>query len=59
MTYVPQPVLGRIQVLVREDGRYGVEDPIQWPQLFTTQYCHFPLILRRPSDSEDPRQPIW
>ncbi|KAJ3483972.1 hypothetical protein NLI96_g5943 [Meripilus lineatus] len=59
MDFVPQPVLGRIQVLVREDGRYGVEDPIQWPQFFSTKYCHFPLILRHPSDPEDHRRVIW
>lgn len=59
MTYVPQPVLDRVRVEVKSDGRYGIEDPIQWPQLFSSEYCHYALILRRPTDPKDHRQPIW
>ncbi|KAJ3488155.1 hypothetical protein NLI96_g3039 [Meripilus lineatus] len=59
MTIVPEPVLDRIQVLVREDGRFGVEDPINWPQYFSIAYCHYPLISRRPSNPNDDRQPLW
>ncbi|KAJ3475062.1 hypothetical protein NLI96_g12084 [Meripilus lineatus] len=58
-TFIPQPVLDRIRVEVRSDGRFGVEDPIQWPQLFSRMYSHYPLILRRPADPNDDRQPIW
>lgn len=59
MTFVPQPVLDCIQVEVKSDGRFGVEDSIQWPQLFSAEYLHYPLILRRPSDPNDHRQAIW
>ena len=58
-SFVPLPVLDRIQVEVKSDGRCGIEDPIQWPQLFSKVYCHYALILRRPDDPNDPRQPIW
>ncbi|KAJ3474860.1 hypothetical protein NLI96_g12214 [Meripilus lineatus] len=59
VAFVPQPVLDRIRVEVKSDGRCGIADPIQWPQLFSKVYCHYALILHRPSDPNDPRQPIW
>lgn len=59
VTFVPNPVLDHIRVEVRSDGRFGLQDPIQWPQLFSRMYSHYPLILRRPADPNDPRQPIW
>ncbi|KAH9914044.1 uncharacterized protein B0H18DRAFT_887505, partial [Fomitopsis serialis] len=57
--YVPLPVLGRIEVFVRSDGRYGIEDPFQHPQLFASSWPHMVMILRRPEDPSDPRQVIW
>lgn len=57
--FIPEPVLDRIQVLVRQDGRFGVEDPIQWPQLFSTTWSHYALIQRQPTDPNAPHQPIW
>lgn len=30
-----------------------------WPQIYSKNYPHFALILRRPSDPRDPRQILW
>lgn len=59
MDFIPQPVIGRVKVKLRVDGRFGVEDPIQWPQLLSFKYSHFSCILREPSNAQDPRKLIW
>ncbi|KAI0697386.1 hypothetical protein BC835DRAFT_1305277, partial [Cytidiella melzeri] len=33
MSYVPAPCWGRISVAMKADGKFGIEDPMQWPQL--------------------------
>lgn len=57
--WIPQPVFGHISVAYREDGRCGTEDPIQWPQLFCHSLPHLAVIMHRPKDPADSRQPIW
>ncbi|KAI0693308.1 hypothetical protein C8T65DRAFT_585856 [Cerioporus squamosus] len=32
MSYVPSPHVGIVEVSMRSDYRYGIPDPIQWPQ---------------------------
>ncbi|KAJ7075961.1 hypothetical protein B0H15DRAFT_791187 [Mycena belliarum] len=34
-------------VYLRSDMRYGTDDPTLWPQQWTSDYCHMPLIPRR------------
>ncbi|KAI0088581.1 hypothetical protein BDY19DRAFT_993965 [Irpex rosettiformis] len=34
MNYVPCPVWGRIKVSLKADGKCGIEDPMQWPQIY-------------------------
>lgn len=57
--FVPQPALGVRTVGFCEDQRFGHEDPIQWPQIFATEYRHLTVVLRRPEDPNDPRSIMW
>ncbi|KAJ7328260.1 hypothetical protein DFH08DRAFT_709600 [Mycena albidolilacea] len=34
-------------VYLRTDMRYGTDDPTLWPQQWTEQYCHLPLISKK------------
>ncbi|KAJ7146862.1 hypothetical protein C8R44DRAFT_864581 [Mycena epipterygia] len=36
-------------VYLRSDMRYGTDDPTLWPQQWTAQYCHLPLIAQKGS----------
>ncbi len=57
--FVPQVNLGTVTVAHCKDQRFGMEDPIQWPQVFSTVFQHFPLILRRPLNPHDPLAIMW
>ncbi|KAF9486853.1 hypothetical protein BDN71DRAFT_1594760 [Pleurotus eryngii] len=46
-------------VVLREDGRWGPDDPFQCPQLYQPQYCHYACILKRIEDLNDPRSIMW
>ncbi|KAJ7493287.1 hypothetical protein B0H11DRAFT_2005727 [Mycena galericulata] len=39
---------------LRQDGLWGDDDPIQWPQIFTSAYCHFSAIPCRPTVQSGP-----
>ncbi|KAJ7479035.1 hypothetical protein FB451DRAFT_1450768 [Mycena latifolia] len=39
-------------VYLRSDMRYGTDDPTLWPQQWTSEYCHMPLIPQRGAVSE-------
>ena len=44
---------------LKADSRFGKEDPIQWPQMLSKKYGHYACIQCRPTDFQDPTQPIW
>ncbi|OCH85163.1 hypothetical protein OBBRIDRAFT_740382, partial [Obba rivulosa] len=47
MDFIPEPILGRQRVTKHMSGRYGVVDPIIWPQVFAGGDCaHFAVITR-------------
>ncbi|KAJ7174488.1 hypothetical protein C8R46DRAFT_1214688 [Mycena filopes] len=50
------PTLPSIQtphkVYLRSDMRYGTDDPTLWPQQWTEQFCHMPLIAKKGSRPE-------
>ncbi|TFK57862.1 hypothetical protein BDN72DRAFT_866419, partial [Pluteus cervinus] len=47
------PPIG-VRVLWRcKDGRYGMDDPTQWPQLYCPDAAHFACIPRRPATGEN------
>ena len=56
--FIPEPLVGRVVVIMRDDYRYGPPDPIQWPQVMSANFEYLCAILRRVPDS-DPRAPIW
>ncbi|KAI0739109.1 hypothetical protein C8Q80DRAFT_231036 [Daedaleopsis nitida] len=59
MKLVPSPPVGIVQVSLRADYRYGLVDPIQWPQLYCEEYGYLAAILR-PIHSPDNRYaPLW
>ena len=55
---VPEPVLGRATIAMREDGRFGKEDPLLWPQVVSLDKEHLPFIPRRP-DGFHPAALLW
>ncbi|TFK81366.1 hypothetical protein K466DRAFT_604560 [Polyporus arcularius HHB13444] len=58
MTYIPSPHIGIVEVSMRADYRYGIPDPIQWPQVFTDS-CDYVCSVLRPVPADDPYAPIW
>lgn len=57
--YIPQIPMGIDSVKVRSDARFGVHDPVQWPQEFHPNYKWLICIPRRPQSSSDTTQVIW
>ena len=47
MEWVPEPFVGLVQVHLRKDFRYGVEDPFQWPQVYSEGFEFLSAVLRR------------
>lgn len=35
VNYIPSPVYGSIKVTMKTDGKFGREDPLQWPQIYS------------------------
>ncbi|KAH9856322.1 hypothetical protein C2E23DRAFT_722890 [Lenzites betulinus] len=58
MNFVPQPVIGLIQVHVCEDLRYGLHDPLQWPQILAPGYEFLAAVPRRDS-ARAAWSPMW
>ncbi|GJE86778.1 hypothetical protein PsYK624_028600 [Phanerochaete sordida] len=46
---VPHLVVGPVDVPLHSDGRFGVKDPLNWPQLYSTTRPHLPFIPKRPT----------
>ena len=59
MNFILQPVLSRVEVKTRADGRFEIEDPIQWPQFLSFKYSYFSCILRQPQNLQDRWKSIW
>lgn len=34
MSFIPEPPIGNVVVRVKTDGKFGKEDPLNWPQLY-------------------------
>ncbi|RDX40899.1 hypothetical protein OH76DRAFT_1489920 [Lentinus brumalis] len=45
--FVPEPPVGLVRVHLCEDFRYGIYDPIQWPQVFSYDFEYLCAIRRR------------
>ncbi|OBZ70847.1 hypothetical protein A0H81_09432 [Grifola frondosa] len=60
--FIPRPIIGLVEVRLREDGRYGEVDPIQWPQLFDERLPHYAMIPRCAKDGQfnmHPAPAMW
>ena len=56
-SFIPTPAVGQIQVMLRADYRYGIQDPVQWPQLFVEGFEYLSVVLRPSNDQH--LAPIW
>lgn len=57
--YIPKAILGPRIVRARKDGRYGLEDRVQYPQYYATEFEYISCIRRRPSDKAHSLQLMW
>ncbi|GJE98473.1 hypothetical protein PsYK624_147050 [Phanerochaete sordida] len=48
MPWIPRLVVGRVDIIMRADGRFGVEDPLNWPQLFSPSRPYLAFLPRQP-----------
>ena len=52
VSWVPEPRIGNVEMIMREDGRFGPEDHLLWPQAASPLHPHLALIPRRPGNFE-------
>jgi hypothetical protein len=50
---------GDRSLFLRDNLRYGEDDPIQWPQAYLPQYRHFACIARGPKPYPDAMNILW
>ncbi|KIP05536.1 hypothetical protein PHLGIDRAFT_55720, partial [Phlebiopsis gigantea 11061_1 CR5-6] len=55
---VPELVVGEAELLLRDNGRFGQEDHLQWPQYLCKEMPYLCLIPRRPC-AEHPAATLW
>lgn len=59
MAIVPKPPLGPVEVRVKTDGKFGTEDPLHWPQVYSADpKINFMCCIPRDSTSER-RSETW
>ncbi|KAF4574618.1 hypothetical protein EYR36_005966 [Pleurotus pulmonarius] len=60
VTEIPEPLLSPQQnVILREDGRWGPDDPFRCPQLYQRVYCHHACVLKPVKEQSDPLSILW
>ena len=47
------------EVKLRADVRYGLDDPMLWPQPWVANYCHLGAVPRKPDNPNDPLSIMW
>ncbi|KAJ7023234.1 hypothetical protein C8F04DRAFT_1271661 [Mycena alexandri] len=58
--YVPRlPEVDPKQIVVRRDMRFGPDDPVLWPRLYSDKFCHLPAIPKTPTDAENSLSLMW
>ncbi|KAK0471917.1 hypothetical protein IW261DRAFT_1424722 [Armillaria novae-zelandiae] len=58
-TVMPRPPLGNREVYMRENYRYGFDDPLQWPQAFVPDYAHYACLCWHTPEVNDPLRPLY
>ena len=56
-SFIPAPFIGQVQVALRRDYRYGLQDPVQWPQLLVKDFEYLSVVLRASNDGAI--APVW
>ncbi|KAJ7019189.1 hypothetical protein C8F04DRAFT_1276569 [Mycena alexandri] len=52
--YVPLlPEINPKQIVMRRDMRFGPDDPVLWPRLYSDRFCHLAAIPKAPTRPED------
>jgi hypothetical protein len=52
-TFIPFPPLGdNRDIFLRSDARFGMDDPIQYPQPYNEYFCHLPAIPLPPKNGD-------
>ncbi|KAJ6626404.1 hypothetical protein B0H10DRAFT_2304138 [Mycena sp. CBHHK59/15] len=46
------PQLTPKKIMVQRDMRYGPDDPVLWPQLYTNTFCHLAAIPKDPTSAQ-------
>ncbi|KAJ7107471.1 hypothetical protein C8R44DRAFT_885477 [Mycena epipterygia] len=55
--YVPcLPEVDPKQIVIRRDMRFGPDDPVLWPRLYSEKFCHLPAIPKAPTHPQDKAQ---
>ncbi|KAJ8093718.1 hypothetical protein PM082_009578 [Marasmius tenuissimus] len=54
-----QPFFGSREIYMRQDYRFGAEDPLQYPQHFIPDRCHWAAIPRHPPSATYARAKWW
>ena len=56
--WVPQLVVGTVDIAMRADGRFGVEDLLNWPQLYSPSRPYLAFLPKMPKPSSW-ATPLW
>lgn len=54
--------MGIVDIRVRADSRFGLEDPVQYPQVFCDRFAHFATFRRPPvgpHNADNPKRILW
>ncbi|KAJ7437734.1 hypothetical protein FB451DRAFT_1416636 [Mycena latifolia] len=58
--YVPLlPETDPKKIVVRRDLRFGPDDPVLWPRLYSDRFCHLAAIPKAPIDQDELRVMWW
>ncbi|KAJ7734295.1 hypothetical protein B0H16DRAFT_1731896 [Mycena metata] len=58
--YVPRlPEVDPKQILIRRDMRFGPDDPVLWPRLYSKEFCPLPAIPKAPTHPQDHLAVMW
>ncbi|KAJ7631337.1 hypothetical protein DFH06DRAFT_1337753 [Mycena polygramma] len=55
--YVPlPPEVDPTHIILRHDMRYGPDDPVLWPRLYSDNYCHLAAVPKAPTFRDPHKQ---
>ncbi|KAJ7752560.1 hypothetical protein B0H16DRAFT_1723496 [Mycena metata] len=58
--YVPRlPEVDPKQIVIRRDMRFGPDDPVLWPRLYSDKFCHLAAIPKPSTQPQDHLAVMW